>query len=302
MPTVASYIVEVLKLLGLKRIYGIIGTTILDFMDALYDYREDLRLITTRHEQAAVSMADAEYRVTGNLGAVAVHGGPGFLNTALGLGIAFKDRVPLLLISGGVKRRLYGTDAMHEVDQVSIVRPITKYAARLSREEELPSIMTKALRLALSKPRGPVVLEVPEDMWRRPVNAAPSDALRELKIESVKPRREDVEEILSYMVKAEKPAVLVCGEAALPGVESLLSELAWRVGAYVMVTGNARGACDENDPRCMGRVGFGGGSLPADKVLEEADLLLVLGDELDDIATYGYNIIPRGDVVIVTEN
>ncbi|MEM2301558.1 MAG: thiamine pyrophosphate-binding protein [Sulfolobales archaeon] len=302
MPTVASYIVEVLKLLGLKRIYGIIGTTILDFMDALYDYREDLRLVTTRHEQAAVSMADAEYRVTGNLGAVAVHGGPGFLNTALGLGIAFKDRVPLLLISGGVKRRLYGTDAMHEVDQVSVVRPITKYAARLSREEELPSIMTKALRLALSKPRGPVVLEVPEDMWRRPVSAAPSDALRELKIEPMRPRREDVEEILGYMVKAEKPAILVCGEAALPGVEPLLLELAWRVGAYVMVTGNARGACDENDPRCVGRVGFGGGSLPADKVLEEADLLLVLGDELDDIATYGYNIVPRGDVVIVTEN
>ncbi|MEM3961402.1 MAG: thiamine pyrophosphate-binding protein [Sulfolobales archaeon] len=302
MPTVASYITEVLEILGVKRIYGLIGTTLLDFMDALYDHRKSIRLITTRHEQAAISMADAEYRATGGLGVAAVHGGPGFLNSILGLGIAFKDRVPLLLISGGVKRRLYGTDAMHEVDQISIVRSITRYAVRISREEELPKIMSRALWSALSKPRGPVVIEVPEDMWRCSVDSNPREVLRELEIPSMKPGERDVEEILNLLIKAEKPAILVCGEAAYPGVESLVSELARRVGAYVMVTGNARGACDETDPRCVGRVGFGGGSLPADRILEEADLLLVLGDELDDIATYGYNIIPRGDVVVVTEN
>ncbi|MEM0491642.1 MAG: thiamine pyrophosphate-dependent enzyme [Acidilobaceae archaeon] len=104
------------------------------------------------------------------------------------------------------------------------------------------------------------------------------------------------------MVRAEKPAILACGEVSIPGVEPLLLELAWRTGSYIIVTGNARGACDELDPRCLGRVGFGGGSLPADKVLEYADFLLVLGDELDDISTYGYNIVPKGEIIVVTEN
>lgn len=302
MHTVSSYIIEVLKLLGVKRIYGIIGTSVLDFMDTLYDYRDSIRLVTTRHEQSAVSMADAEYRAAGGLGAAVVHGGPGFLNTIISLGIAFKDRTPLILLSGGVKRRLYGTDAMHEVNQVGIVKPITKYAARLSKEEELPDTMAKMIQLALSKPRGPVMLEVPEEMWRRPVDANPRDALKGLEAAPAKPSDRDVGDILEYMVKAEKPAILACGEVALPGVEPLLSELAWRTGAYIIVTGNARGSCDEADPRCLGRVGFGGGSLPADKVLEGADFLLVLGDELDDIATYGYNIVPRGDIVVVSES
>ncbi|MEM2223481.1 MAG: thiamine pyrophosphate-binding protein [Acidilobaceae archaeon] len=302
MYTVASYIIEVLRLLGVKRIYGLIGTSILDFMDTLYDYRDSLRLITTRHEQSAVSMADAEYRATGNLGAVIVHGGPGFLNTIISLGIAFKDRIPLILLSGGVKRRLYGTDAMHEVDQVSIVRPVTRYATRLTREEELPGIMGKIIKSAISKPRGPVMLEIPEDMWRRLLDANPRSILDSLDVIPAKPSGEDISIILDYMVRAEKPAILACGEVSIPGVEPLLLELAWRTGSYIIVTGNARGACDELDPRCLGRVGFGGGSLPADKVLEYADFLLVLGDELDDISTYGYNIVPKGEIIVVTEN
>ncbi|MEM4428352.1 MAG: thiamine pyrophosphate-binding protein [Acidilobaceae archaeon] len=302
MYTVASYIIEVLRLLGVKRIYGLIGTSILDFMDTLYDYRDSLRLITTRHEQSAVSMADAEYRATGNLGAAIVHGGPGFLNTIISLGIAFKDRIPLILLSGGVKRRLYGTDAMHEVDQVSIVRPVTRYATRLTREEELPGIMGKIIKSAISKPRGPVMLEIPEDMWRRLLDANPRSILDSLDVIPAKPSGEDISIILDYMVRAEKPAILACGEVSIPGVEPLLLELAWRTGSYIIVTGNARGACDELDPRCLGRVGFGGGSLPADKVLEYADFLLVLGDELDDISTYGYNIVPKGEIIVVTEN
>ncbi|MEM1758401.1 MAG: thiamine pyrophosphate-binding protein [Acidilobaceae archaeon] len=302
MYTVASYIIEVLRLLGVKRIYGLIGTSILDFMDTLYDYRDSLRLITTRHEQSAVSMADAEYRATGNLGAAIVHGGPGFLNTIISLGIAFKDRIPLILLSGGVKRRLYGTDAMHEVDQVGIVRPVTRYATRLTREEELPGIMGKIIKSAISKPRGPVMLEIPEDMWRRLLDANPRSILDSLDVIPAKPSGEDISIILDYMVRAEKPAILACGEVSIPGVEPLLLELAWRTGSYIIVTGNARGACDELDPRCLGRVGFGGGSLPADKVLEYADFLLVLGDELDDISTYGYNIVPKGEIIVVTEN
>lgn len=301
--TVATYIIEVLKTMGVKRVYGIVGTSILDFVDALYDYKNVIRFITTRHEQVAVSMADAEYRAACNLGVAAVHAGPGFLNTLISLGIAYKDKVPLILLTGGIPRKLYGTNAMHEVDQVSIARPVTKCVMRLLSSIEIPEVMRELLRACLSKPRGPVVLEVPEDLWGEEVQAEP----KELVLEAIEPkpqapRIEDAKEILELMVKAEKPAILACGEVALPGVETILSELAERLGAYVITTGNGRGACDEVHPRSIGRVGFGGGSIPADRVLEEADVLLVLGDELDDVVTYRYNILPRGRVIVVTEN
>lgn len=301
--TVAAYIIETLKLLGVKRIYGIIGTSILDFIDALYDYRSDIRFVTTRHEQVAVSMADAEYRAACNLGVAAVHGGPGFLNTLISLGIAFKDKIPLFLLTGGVPRRLRGTDAMHEVDQVSLARPVAKCAVRLSSSIEVPEAIIKLLRACFSKPRGPVVLEVSEDLWSEEVHADPKEvAPSSIAPKPQAPSVEDLEEILECLIKAEKPAILACGEVALPGVEVILGELAERLGAYVITTGNGRGACDEASPRSIGRVGFGGGSIPADRAFEEADVLLVLGDELDDIVTYRYNILPKGKVLVVTEN
>ncbi len=301
--TVSSFIIEALIGLGVKRIYGLIGTSILDFFDTLYDYSDKVRLVTVRHEQVAVSAADAEYRVSGNLGVAAVHAGPGFLNTLISLGIAYKDRVPLLLISGGVKRRLKGTDAWLEVDQIAISSPVTKESKRLNSEDELPIVLRELLKRAFRKPRGPVMLEVPEDLWSKPVEANPQDIKLEDLLEQPKqPGRDDVLKAIRLLAKAERPALMVCGEAVVDGIEGIVDEIAERVGAYIVTSGNARGACNEFNPRCLGRVGFGGGSIPADKVLEEADVLLVLGDELDDIATYSYNITPTGDIIVVSEN
>ncbi len=298
----ASFLAETLVAMGVKRIYGIIGTSILDFVDTLYDRQKEIRYVTVRHEQVAVSMADAEYRVTGNMGAALVHAGPGFLNTMISLGIAYKDRIPLLLISGGVRRRLHGTDAWLEVDQQALAAPITKAARRLNNPEELPRILVELVKSATTPPRGPVLLEVPEDLWNKEVAGDPREIVQAMIVEERRPEPADVERVLDELAKASRPLILVCGEASAPGIEKVLGELADRLGAYIVTTGNARGSCNEEEPRCLGRVGFGGGSLPADKALEEADVVLVLGDELDDIATYGYTVYPSGDVFIVSEN
>jgi len=301
--TVSLFMTEALRNLGVKRVYGLIGTSILDFFDALYDYRDHVRLITVRHEQSAVSMADAEYRVSGSLGVAAVHAGPGFLNTLISLGIAFKDKVPLLLISGGIRRRFKGLDSLHEVDQVSIASPVTKMSVRLSNGSELPQLMKELLRRALTKPRGPVMLEVPEDLWLEPVDADPRDIkLGELLGPPKHPSKDEILSVVKMMTKAERPVIMICGEAVNEDIEKIVEEMAERLGAYVVTSGSARGALDELNPRCLGRVGFGGGSLPATEALEESDVLLVLGDELDDIATHGYTTIPSGEVIVVSEN
>lgn len=120
--TVAQLIAEALLINDVKRVYGIIGTSIVDFIDALYDYRNKIDFITTRHEQVAVSAADGEARVTAHFGVAAVHAGPGFMNSLISLAIAMKDRIPVLLITGGVRRRLRETNAWLEVDQEDIAK------------------------------------------------------------------------------------------------------------------------------------------------------------------------------------
>ncbi|MEB3861064.1 MAG: thiamine pyrophosphate-binding protein, partial [Desulfurococcales archaeon] len=301
--TVADYIADYLKAIGVERVYGIIGTSVLDFVDALYDRRDSIKYVSTRHEQVAVAMADAEYRASGRLAAALVHAGPGFLNSLISLGVAYKDHVPLLLISGGVKRRLYGTDAWLEVDQQSIARSLTKASVRIQDPSQLREALDSLARKALTPPKGPVLLEVPEDLWTKPAPPSPlPNSLGELEPEPTLPSRDEVVTVLQQLSRASKPLIYVCGEAVGPGIEEVIGELSERLGAYVVTSGNARGACSEAHPRCLGRVGFGGGTLPADKAFETADYILVLGDELDDIATYSYTMYPEGDITIVSEN
>ncbi|MCE4617904.1 MAG: thiamine pyrophosphate-binding protein [Desulfurococcales archaeon] len=298
-----EYLVRFLKAIGVKRVYGIIGTSVVDFVDSLYEYKNEIRYVSVRHEQVAVAMADAEYRTTGNLAAALVHAGPGFLNSVINLAVAYKDRVPLILISGGVKRRLYGTDSWLEVDQQAIAKPITKASIRITSLDGVGGILRNLVGQALSPPKGPVLLEVPEDLWTKTGDFEPlPGGLEELVPEPTKPSKDSVERIIQAMMKADKPVIYATGECLGDDITPILDEIAERLGAYVITSGNARGACNEFNPRCLGRVGFGGGSYPADKALEVADVVLVLGDELDDIATYAYTLYPEGDLIIVSEN
>jgi acetolactate synthase-1/2/3 large subunit len=303
-PTVAEAAVASLEALGVARVYGIIGTSILDFFDALYHARERLRLVTVRHEQVAVSAADAEGRVAGRLAAAAaVHAGPGILNAAIAVAIAFRDRAPLLLVSGGVRRRLRGTYAWLEVDQESVFKPITVHYEVLSDPGRVWEAFLEAAKRSMGAPRGPAVVEVPEDVWRQ--RAGGDDGLLE-EMRSLSPPSRGLggaaAGVLDSLARAERPVIMVCGEAvASPRFSQRdLLELAERTGAYIVVSGNARGACPEDHPRCLGRVGFGGGSIAADKAFEESDFLLVLGNEFDDTHTYAYTMIPQGDILVVS--
>jgi len=104
----AHAVADCLEKFGVKRVYGIIGTSVVDFVDALYDFREEIRYVSCRHEQVAASMADAEGRLTGFPGVSIVHAAPGTLNAAISVANAYKDGSPMVLISGGAKRSSTG--------------------------------------------------------------------------------------------------------------------------------------------------------------------------------------------------
>lgn len=291
----AHAVAECLKNFGVGRVYGIIGTSIVDFVDALYDYREEIRYISCRHEQVAASMADAEGRLTGFPGVSLVHAAPGTLNAAIGVANAYKDGSPMVVISGGAKRKLYGKNTMLEVDQQSVMRPITMATFRVEDAAKAQSIIAKAFSIAVRE-CGPVYVEFAEDVWLE------ESSSEDVRIEAEKPRAGDaeIESVAEMLREAKKPLILAgFGVNSEEGSE-LLTQLVEKTSIPVATTGNGRGALDDNHRLCLGRAGFGGGSIHADEALRNSDFLLCLGCQLTDVTTYGYNWMPSGKVVAVT--
>ncbi|MCE4614596.1 MAG: thiamine pyrophosphate-binding protein [Desulfurococcales archaeon] len=293
--------------LDVQHVYGIIGTSVVDFYDKLYNYQDKLNIHTTRHEQAAVSAADSVYRVSKKPAAAIVHAGPGFLNSMIALGIASKDRVPLILISGGVRRRLRDTDSWLEVDQTTIADRLSRSYQVIVNPRNAPDQIIHAVKSIYNPPMGPIIIEVAEDLWKADTDV-PQDFfsnIRSIRYNRGEVEEADIRDVIDLLGEARKPLILVSGEAVYPPgfKQEKLSLIAERFNAYIITSGNGRGSCNESEDRyCLGRVGFGGGSLPADKALEETDALLVLGNEFDDISTYGYTLLPKGDILVVSRD
>ncbi|MBI3950624.1 MAG: thiamine pyrophosphate-binding protein [Acidobacteria bacterium] len=294
----ADALVECLKVIGAQRVYGVIGTSIVGLIDGLYDVRETIRYISCRHEQVATSMADAEGRLTRRPGVVVLHSGPGALNAMISLANAAKDCSPVIAVAGSIKRRLQGCDGMLELDHVRVFRPICRASYRVEATYEIPAIFSQAYKAAMSGPGGPVLIEVPEDIWgdRDEVDLAAMD----LAIEPPPPiNQEDVRRIAERLVQSARPVILAGAGVSYIHAEDLLRQLAEKLQIPVATTGNGRGALSELHPLSVGRAGFGGGNPVADHALKQADFILGIGCTLSDMTTYEYTWPIQGEVVVV---
>jgi len=294
----AQVLIEGLKAMGTKRIYGVIGTSNISFIDALYDYQDEIRYISCRHEQVAASMADAEGRLTGIPGVVLTHSGPGTLNSLIAVGNAYKDCSPMIVLSGAVKKKLKGSGGMLEADHRNIFAPLCKGVFRIEDAGQVAAVLSRAYTLVVSGARGPVLIEVPEDVWGDELGGD-TPAFR-LSAEYRPPLHvEDVWKTLGMVKEAERPLLLAGGGVAYAHCSDLLVRLAEAVQVPVITTGNGRGTIPEDHRLCLGRVGFGGGNTVADAALSEADLIMGLGCTLSDMTTYEYTLPVKGEVILV---
>ena len=291
---VSELLVRSLESYGVKRTYGLVGTSVLELMDALSSGK--VRYVSTRHEQVAVSMADAEGRVTGMPGVAFVHGGPGFLNSIVSLTNAWMDGSPLLLVAGAVKRRMVCMDSWLEVPQSAMVTSVVKRAWRLERGRDAAKTFSAAYSLCMAAPAGPVFVEVPEDVWGQEAGTeiAPASAEPPKTAEGA-----EIERVAEAMAGARKPLIVAGGGVNSPRGSLALGALIRRFEVPVVTTGNGRGALSDDDPLVLGRVGFGGGNVVADGALGEADVVVCLGCGLSDVSTYGFNLTPKGAVYVV---
>ena len=294
----SQVLTEGVKAMGTRRIYGVVGTSNVAFLSALYDYRDEIRYISCRHEQVAASMADAEGRLTGMPGVALTHSGPGTLNALISVACAYKDCSPMICISGAVKRKLRGTGGSLEADHQHIFGPFCKGVFRIEDAREAASVISEAYRLAVSGAKGPVLIEVPEDVWGEET----SQEIPKFRFApDPKPtvRREDVDRAVSRLKAAERPLLISGGGVAYGGSSDLMVRFAEAVQAPVITTGNGRGTVPETHPLCLGRVGFGGGNTVADTALGRADAILGVGCTVSDLMTYEYTMPVNGEVILV---
>jgi acetolactate synthase I/II/III large subunit len=293
-------LVGALLKMGTERVCGIIGTSNLGFVDALYDVKDKIRYISCRHEQVAASMADAEGRLTGRPGVALVHSGPGALNAMISAGNAYKDCSPFIIISGAVKKRLTGSDGMLELDHVRLFAPLCKGTFRIGSTADVCDVFSRAYNAAMSGARGPVLIEVPEDVW-----AETSEVdLEGLELAADVPGKVDDEVVMAaieMLSTARLPLILAGGGVAYSRSAGALRELAEKLQVPVATTGNGRGVLRETHRLSLGRAGFGGGNLIADKALERCDALLCLGCGISDMTTYEFTLPVGTDRIMVVD-
>src|SRR5438128_8776550 len=155
-------VARVLAQAGVSHVFTLCGGHILPIYDGCLD--EGIAVIDTRHEQAAAHCADAYARLTRNVGVAMVAPGPGVTDAVTGVANAYAARSPMLLVGGAAPLGLRGLGALQEMEQVALLRPITKGAWSVPETRQIPEVLTTAIRTALSGRPGPVFVEIPVDL------------------------------------------------------------------------------------------------------------------------------------------
>ena len=269
---------------GVKNVFALAGDHILPALDVLADM--DFRIVDTRHEQAAVHMADAWGRITGQPG-VAMYTTPGFANAIPGLANASHSESPLLSISGCAESYELGRGAMQEIDQIGMARPTTKGSWMVTDARRIPDMIAHALRVAYSGRRGPVHLTIPVDVQQQEVSKEdvtfyqPSEYRSPASTASSKER---VEKAIELLHAASRPLIIAGSAAAYAESGDALQRFIETTHLPLMTEGDARGLVSDEHPYCFGM--FDNGLNRAARLLRQADLVMLLGRKQDLIVGY----------------
>jgi acetolactate synthase-1/2/3 large subunit len=267
-----DYLLGELKKLNVKHVFGVTGGAISTQMDAFS--RSDIKFIGVQHEQAAAMAADAYARLNG-YGVVMATSGPGGTNTTTGIACSWFDSVPTLTITGQVSTFDLRTNdvrqrGFQEMDMCEIMRPVTKYTKLITRPQDLPDELEKAVRISLEGRQGPVHLDIPMDVQQSEVEPRSLDFFPERKVEMV-----DVSRVAEMIDGSQRP-VLIVGNGCrhcLPEVYQLATQLNCPVLP-------SWGMVDFHHPNRIEQFGVYG-NRGANYTVQNADLILSVGSRLD---------------------
>lgn len=277
--TGAQLIVHLLERQGISIVSGIPGGTVLPLYDALSQSTQ-IRHVLARHEQGAGFIAQGMARTQGKPAVCMACSGPGATNLVTAIADARLDSIPLICITGQVPSSMIGTDAFQEVDTYGISIPITKHNYLVRDIADLPQVIADAFRIAQSGRPGPVWIDIPKDVqtaeldiesFPEPGDRAPAP---EFSAQSVQDA--------AAMINAAKRPVLYLGGGAINAAEQV-REFAEKANLPTTMTLMALGMLPKAHPLSLGMLGMHG-ARSTNFILQESDLLIVLGARFDDRA------------------
>jgi acetolactate synthase-1/2/3 large subunit len=231
--TGGELVVRTLQKAGVKKIFGLHGAHIDTIFQSCMDH--SLPIIDTRHEAAAGHAAEGYARISRKLGVALVTAGGGFTNVVTSIANAYLDRTPVLFLTGSGALRDDETNTLQAgIDQVAIATPVTKWAHRVIATNQIPRLVAQAIRIAMSAPRGPVLLDIPWDILTNQLNEADA-SIPEVYLPAlgVAPRPNQITEAIKVLMAAERAVIVVGSEASRSDSGAAIKTLAMASGLPV---------------------------------------------------------------------
>lgn len=295
----AQLIVKALEAEGVTHGFGIPGTHNIELYDALSE-SETFESILVTDEQCASFMADGYARSSGKLAVVNVVPGAGLTHAMSGIAEAFMDCVPMLVLACGIRQDTGAAYQLHDIDQVSVARPVVKKAYEPRTHKELYRMVREACRVALEAPAGPTLVEVPANLYLFTAEVGPSDL--EFHFSENLPRVDlnQIEKIARLINQSESVAIYAGSGAEHAG--TALLDLAEKIDAVVYTTISGKGVFPEDHPRFVWNV-MGPATPKPLRLLEEGvDCLIAVGCRFGEVATASYGSRPPERLIHIDVN
>ncbi|WP_406536655.1 acetolactate synthase large subunit [Methanobrevibacter sp.] len=276
-------IIESLKNMGVKTIFGYPGGQTIPFYDMLYD--ADMDHILVRHEQCAAHAADGYARASGKVGVCVATSGPGATNLVTGIATAYMDSSPIIAITGQVPTHLIGNDAFQEADIIGITMPIVKHSYQPKDPDLIPSMIKSSFEIAASGRPGPILIDVPKEVQEGELTKFDDSLIATPGYNpTTKGNIRQIKKARDLIKQAKRPIILAGAGVIISNACCELKKLADTINAPVMTSLLGKGAIDETDDLALGMLGMHGRKVSNDSV-NEADLLIAIGVRFSDRTT-----------------
>lgn len=271
-------IAPILESLGVEHVFTLCGGHIAPMYLACED--EGMQVVDTRHEQAAVHAADGYARRTRNLGVAIVTAGPGVTDAVTGITNAYFANAPVLILAGLAPFEEWDRGSLQEMQQLDLVKPITKWARTVTDPERIAEYTQTAIRKALTPPRGPVYLEIPIDILMEMISPKDVKSYAPFMAEGApEPNKENLTELKMMLSKASQPVLLAGSNIWWDGGEEELKTFSSKTNIPTFLNGMARGALPHDHPAFFQHT--------RKYAFENADLIMIAGTPLDFRLKFG---------------
>jgi len=298
-------LVEMLIGYGVPAVFGLAGGQTLPLHDAIRSHAARIRHIPMRDERNAVYAADGYARLSGRVGVCDATVGPGAIKFTSGLAEAYNSSIPIVALIGDMPADWlavrYRGGGNQLIDQLRVLAPLCKWTGRLPAAHKLPELIQRAFQISTSGRPGPVALELPEDVFK----AQSEDVTPEIdaRYGMIPPHRfapdsHSVQAAIAVLESAERPVMIAGGGARLSDAGAQIAALAEALTMPVATTLSGKGLLPEDHRLSLGVIGSLGGSAVAQKIVEEADVILTVGFKFGQNPTFGWALPRPGQRVI----